>query len=492
MRVLVALWTAVVGALLFNLAPTAFAQDTLWTRTYGGVDRDVCNCVRQTVDGGYVLAGLTDDYYGPFDAQYYLVKVDQFGDTLWSRKYGGDSYEEAHCVDVTSDGGYILAGDTYSYGAGHADFYLVKTDALGDTLWTSVHGSPGFDKARSVQQTTDGGYIVGGWISPEGLNPDVYLVKTDEYGDVVWTRTYGGSANDYGRSVRQTTDGGYVIAGGTYSFGAGGWDVYLVKTDSSGDTLWTRTYDGDNRDGARSVEQTADGGYILAGYANYVFNPPYEHYSDLFLVKTDSNGTAEWSRMFSWGQEQRGHSVLQSGDGGYVVAGYFIAEMFGAVHFYVMKTDDRGTPMWVRTYGGDGSGAANSIVESADGGYAAGGGAYSFGAGRGDAYLVRIDESGTPVEERVFDTPARFSLSQNYPNPFNIRTSMQFHLPQAASVLLEVYNVLGERVVTLMNERQQPGFKSLSWDASDVSSGLYFYKLTAGDFTETKRMMLVK
>jgi hypothetical protein len=249
--------------------------DTVWTRTYGGSSSDWANCVQQTADGGYIVAGATWSF-GAGSRDFYLVKTDGQGDTLWTRTYGGSDEDIAYCVQQTADGGYIVAGHTYSFGAGYRDFYLVKTSNQGDTLWTRTHGESTDDVAYSVQQTTDGGYIVAGmW-----RNSHFYLEKTNPLGDTLWTHTYGGGW-DIAYSVQQTADGGYIAAGWTRSFGEVNGDVYLVKTNGLGDTLWTRTYGGINHDEARSVQQTADGGYIVAG-STYSFG---DASGDFWLVR---------------------------------------------------------------------------------------------------------------------------------------------------------------------------------------------------------------
>jgi hypothetical protein len=255
-----------------------------WWRTYGGTSLDEGCSVQQTVDGGYIIAGLTQSFgAGGYDV--YLVKTDAAGDTQWTRTYGGTSYDNGYSVQQTSDGGYVIAGRTYS---GSFDVYLIKTNPSGDTLWTRTYGGTNYDEGFSVQQTSDGGYIIAGYTLSSGAGGiDVYLIKTNASGDALWTRTYGGTDVDYGSSVQQTSDGGYIIAGGTRSFGAGYDDVYLIKTNASGDTLWTRTYGGTSEDDGNSVQQTADGGYIIAGNAN---SYSIQGDDDVYLVKTDANG----------------------------------------------------------------------------------------------------------------------------------------------------------------------------------------------------------
>jgi hypothetical protein len=167
--------------------------------------------------------------------------------------------------------------------------YLVRTDANGETLFTRTFGGTNYDYAGAVQQTVDGGYIVTGYTYSYGAGSmDVYLIRTDAYGETLWTRTFGGTETDQGFAVQQTTDGGYIVAGYTYSLGAGGPDAYAIKTDANGDSLWTGTYGSRLTEAGRSVQQTTDGGYIITGYTNY----PGARGYDVYLVKTDSLGGA--------------------------------------------------------------------------------------------------------------------------------------------------------------------------------------------------------
>ena len=172
----------------------------------------------------------------------------QIIDTVWTKTFGGDVNDYGYSVQQTDDGGYIIVGNINDWlGLRMGDVYLIKTDYLGDTLWTKTFGRINSEVGHSVQQTTDGGYIVGGATSSEDTTIhiyDVYLIKTDSLGDTLWTKTYGGDGLEEGLSVQQTTDGGYIVVGETSSYGAGNTDVYLIKTDSLGDTLWTKTYGG--------------------------------------------------------------------------------------------------------------------------------------------------------------------------------------------------------------------------------------------------------
>ncbi|MBU1983101.1 T9SS type A sorting domain-containing protein [bacterium] len=377
---------------LFATMISSFAQapDTLWTHTYGGSWYDEAHSVQQTTDGGYIVAGCTEPL-GEGEVDFYLVKTDSQGDTLWTHTYGGSNSEEAYSIRQTADGGYAVAGWTTSFGAGDYDFYLVKTNGQGDTLWTRTYGGSSYDIARSIQPTTDGGYILAGYTASFGAgtpsSPNFQVVKTNGQGDTLWTRTYGGSDYDMAYSIQQTTDGGYIVAGSTRSVGGIYLDFYLVKTDSQGDTLWTRTYGGSRYDEAYSVQQTDDGGYIMAGWTD-----SFGAYSqDFYLVKTDSEGNTQWTRIYGGSDSEEAYSVQQAFDGGYIVAGYTASFGAGVRDFYLVKTNSQGDTLWTRTYGGNGYDVARSTSPTDDGGYVVAGSIYYLDSYTTDFYLVKTE-----------------------------------------------------------------------------------------------------
>jgi len=264
--------------------------DTSWTKMYGGLGKDVVGySLQQTTDGGYVITGSIWTIGNGKDV--HLIKTDNFGDTLWTKSYGRCDNEIGYSVQQTTDSGFIITGVTNSCESDttRSHVYLIKTDSNGDTLWTKIYRENDYDVGHSVRQTTDGGYIIAGETSSwwgEDIH-DVYLIKTDHNGDTLWTRTLGGESSDEGHSVQQTTDGGYIITGSTDLIGSGysTYDVFLLKTDLNGDTLWSKTFGGEDTDIGRSVKQTTDGGYIITGWTF-----PNTNYADLYLIKTDENG----------------------------------------------------------------------------------------------------------------------------------------------------------------------------------------------------------
>jgi len=267
--------------LLWSVNIFAQAPDTLWTRTYGGAESDASYSVQQTTDDGYIIAGWTNSF-GAGNSDVYLIKTDENGDTIWTKTYGGTEYDEVNEVQKTSDGGYIIAGGTYSFSAGNCDVYLIKTDADGDTVWTKTYGGIHGDYAYSVRQTSDGGYIIIGGTHPTGLEMgDVYLIKTDMNGDTIWTKIYEHDGYDYAYSVQQTSDNGYIFVCNLNYV-----DINLTRTDENGDTIWTKIYGGADRDFAYSVQHTTDGGYIVAGYT-FSFGVGN---NDVYLIKVLPEG----------------------------------------------------------------------------------------------------------------------------------------------------------------------------------------------------------
>ena len=375
-----------ITAVLTICASAAAQPDTLWTKTFGGSSDDFGNCVQQTSDGGYIIAGNTSSY-GAGGSDVYLIKTDASGIEQWTKTFGGSGGETGFSVQQTSDGGYIIVGTTYSYGTGDNGVYLIKTDVNGDTSWTKTLGGSDDDYGYSVQQTADGGYIIAGYTNSYGAgNSDVYLIKTDTEGNQQWYRTFGGSLQDYGYSVRQTSDGGYIIAGEIYSLPTGGPNVLLIKTDVNGNEEWYQTFGGSGWDYGESVQQTSDGGYIITGWTYSYGAGLY----DVYLIKTDANGNEQWYQTFGGSENDKGYSVQQTSEGGYIIAGYTESYSVGWSDVYIIKTDALGNQQWYKTFGGIYKDIGYSVQLTSEGGYIVAGFTESFGAGNSDIYLIRL------------------------------------------------------------------------------------------------------
>jgi hypothetical protein len=458
----------VMAALAVLLWPSRSSGSPItFERTYGGADDDDCDWVRQTDDGGYIMVGHAIS----FGTECWLVKTDQHGDTQWTRTFGGPK-SWGGAVEQTADSGYIIVGCTGSLDT-LGDAWLVKTDARGDTLWTRTYGGPLYDGVAAVALTTDGGYVaVGNTESFSADSSDVWLVRTDSGGDTSWTRTFGGMNYDDGYSVQQTNDGGYIIAGTTWSYGAGGADVYLVKTDTAGDTQWTRTFGGSLDDYGLCARQTRDGGYIVGGWTmSYPDSSTY-----VWLIKTNANGDTLWTRKIGdvsgWAY---GGPIEQLDDGGYITTGGVARDFYDV---YLVRTDSNGDTLWTRTFGGSNLDGGYAVQATRDGGFIVGGQTYSLGAGRSDYYLIKTDANGNAaVAEPKAPLPRRatFALSCA-PTPF--RSSTVLHLATGphdhSAIHLRIYDVQGRLVRTLALNRESQAV----WDGRDrggrsLPSGTY-------------------
>ena len=474
----------------------AQAPDTLWTKTYGGLETDYGVCVELTSDGDYAILGMTRSFgAGSYDV--WLIKTDSLGDTLWTRMYGESESDYGYAVQQTSDDGYIIVGATWSYGSGLGDVWLIKTDSLGNILWSKIFGGSDTDYGKSVCQTTDGGYIIAGFTLSFGTGYyDVWLIKTDANGDTLWTRTYGGTNLDVGEIVRETSDGGYIIGAHTNSFGPTQ-DIWLIKTDKGGDTLWTKIYNLPQSEAISSVQQTMDGGYIIAGQT-YVF-PTVQ--PDGLLIKTDPSGEVSWIKTYDYDLGDAFNSVQQTTDGGYIIAGFTGGSNSpgdsAKPDVWIIKTDSLGDTLWTRTYGRrTGDEVATSVRQTSDERYIVVGHTNSFGSGDNDIWLIRLG-SETEVSEYCRNNTKIFPVFRIYPNPFTNSILVEYQLNRSTNVEITIYNSLGQKIITLVNRNESTGFHRVIWDGHDhqgkkLAGGVYFCRFRVGDYTTIKRVCLVR
>lgn len=364
--------------LMIFFSQCSFGQIT-FQKTYGAASIEYSAFSQETADGGYIICGVTFSFG---DGDVYLVKTNQNGDTLWTKTYGGINNDRANSVHQTVDGGYILAGSTFTYGCCDSKGYLIKINANGGINWTKTY-EYNFEAISSIKQTTDGGYIMAG-LSTIGSN-NCYLIKSDSNGTVLWAKTYGGIAKDEASSVQETNDGGYIITGQTNSFGTGASDCLLIKTDVNGNILWSKTYGGISSDYANSVQQTLDGGFIIAG----VTQSYGAGSTDCLVIKTDSNGNIFWSKTYGTVNTNNANYIEQTNDGGYIIVGSNDYDV------YLIKTKSNGEPVWTKSYGGSGYDVGISVHQTADGGYIIGGWkSDSVSFQNIDFYLIKTDSNG--------------------------------------------------------------------------------------------------
>jgi regulation of enolase protein 1 (concanavalin A-like superfamily) len=381
------------GILLFVLVSFLFvgsgrASSMMWDQTYGGQKTESAEALIQTSDGGFVMAGYTLSFGNGFE-DFWVVRTDAFGNQEWNHTYGGLDFDRAQVVIETIDGGYAIAGYTVSPNEVDYDCLLVKTDSQGNMIWNQTYGGDDWDVAYSLIQSSDRGYVLVGYTQSFGNgSADFFLIKTDEQGRMEYTRTYGGESYDFATSFVRSSDGGYVLTGST---GSGtSTDCMIIKTDGEGNELWRRIFGGNDYDRANSVVVTSDGGFALAGYtASYG-----EGVADFWLVKTDGLGNPLWNKTFGYSDYDRAFSLVQTADGGYALAGYGTRD----VDFLLVKTDSSGNMIWNQTYGGGLYDEAHALVSTLDGGYALAGFTNSFGPGWSGFWLVKTNEYGIVPE----------------------------------------------------------------------------------------------
>ena len=447
MRVLVVFCTLMICAPGFLNAQRVY--DTLWTRTYGGGELDKGSAIELAYDGGYVIAGETRSF-GPGPLGIYLIKTDSGGNVMWSQTYGGSQYDYALAVKETADSGYILAGVTNSFGAGYRDLYLIKTDSVGDTLWTRTHGGSDNDVGAAVLQAQDGGYVVlGTTYSYSAGSGDVWLVKTDPSGNAVWDQSYGGVDSDAGWDLQPTSDGGYIIAGQTRSFGAGNFDVYLIKTNAFGDTLWTGAYGGIGDDRGFSVCEYA-GGYLVAGYTTSLGGSG----EDMYLIGVDSIGNQLWSETYGGGYNDRAKSICE-GHYSHILLGSTESYGGGGADLYVLEVNPyNGYVYWSGVYGGiaDEEGAAMHLETTAEYEqyFTVTGYTESFGAGIEDVWLLKF------IWMNNIDETTERHVSQ----AINVPTVVSGIIKLPGGVTYDLYDVTGRKMT-----------------AADPVPGIYFLEI---------------
>jgi predicted secreted protein len=310
----------------------------------------------------------------------------------WSRTYGGLYTDGAESIVCTSDAGYAIIGTTHSFGAGAFDVWLIKTDKSGSVQWNKTYGGASYDRVLSLVLTSDGGYALAGHTNSFGVGyDDFWLVKTDSAGNMQWNKTYGYWSAEYARSLVQTSDGGYAIAGYTYSIGAGGSDSWLVKTDASGNMQWNATYGVVDYDYGECVIQTEDEGYAIASWT-LCFDGGQ---NDSRLVKIDAEGNIQWNATFGEdSSDDRVWDLVKSDDSGYAIAGATQSLGAGGWDFWLVRINANGSILWNKAYGGIGLDMAFSLIQTGDRGYMLAGVTTSQGAGDNDFWLVKTDAAG--------------------------------------------------------------------------------------------------
>lgn len=453
------------------------------TRVYGGEGYDFGAEVIQTTDGGYLIAGSSSSFDNDLSSQVLVFKTDQWGNVEWRKSLGGEFADQAESMVESADGNLLVAGFTETVNSTY-QFYALKLTTEGDTIWTRHYGGSEWDFCRQVAALPDGGFALFGQTYSYGAGEgDFYLVRIDSQGDTLWTKTYGGAFDESGESIALAADGGYFLAGVTESFGAGGKDMYVVRTDAAGDTLWTKTFGGVEDDYCYAVAATADGGYVLGGGT---FNLTPEK-ADFILRKED--GTQQWVKTESkLGDNFLTDVIIEPGTQNVTAVGFLTeSDEFGGVDSRILRYGADG--VWNNVAKNHGTAAFDKIVDvklTADGGYVMLGTTQGYLNRFDDIWMVKTDNQG-------FGVPATLAVNevnvgsetfavQVAPNPVSTNAALMIDGYEVISkafrnpLQLKVYNALGT-LVHVQNIRSG----NAPLELNDVAAGILSYQLIAGN-----------
>jgi uncharacterized delta-60 repeat protein len=383
------------------ISPSFAAPSGGWAATYDVAYRDNADSIQQTSDGGYIVAGETTtlNAEGKEMIDLLVLKLRADGTVEWRKSYGGSRWDSASSIQQTSDGGYVAAGFTSSFGVETRNCWVLKLSSDGTVEWQKTYGGYGWDGANSIQQTGDGGYIVAGVTGSFGEALAFWVLKLGSDGTVEWQKSYGGSDQEMAHSIRQTGDGGYIVAGMTMSFGAGAYtyDFLVIKLRQDGTVEWGKTYGGDSEDWGSSILQTGDGGYLVTG-GTASFIPGRD---DAWVLKLRPDGTVEWQKSYGTreGDGAWASAIEETGDGGYIIAGWtslWIDDINNEVRdILVLKLRPDGSVEWHRTYDVDGYDCAESVKQTDDGGYIVGGRTGPSASGKKDLFVLKLKSDGS-------------------------------------------------------------------------------------------------
>jgi len=463
----------------FQFIKTDASGNVLWTKTVGGAGIDWGYSLIQSSDKGLVMVGYTKSF-GMGNDDVYVVKLDSIGNTLWTRTIGGTQNEVGTSIVQTLDGGYVIAGNTKSYGAGNNDTYIIKLDAAGNLAWTKTIGGPGNDSfllGTSIIQTSDSGYAVAGCAQFDSQGLDLYLIKLNQNGNLVWTKSVGGSAVEEPAEIVETSDKSYVIAGRTGSFGAS--ELYLVKFNSTGSLIWTKTYNPGGLSTCSGMCKTDDQGFVLIGKTNV-----FGGYYDAYMIKVDSVGSFQWSRGIGSSDGQvtvEPSKIIQSTDGGFAFCGgtrtFTNGPTFMSAYFAKLDANGNGCCMIAENTGTVGAGGSLNLT----GGTASSGGTVSSGGSSASAgsltticYAVGINEMVSSVQMQIGPNPL---VDQMY-------LKIERNLDHAS---MKVYNSIGKVVKELTNLNGD----NFILNRENLTNGFYLITLTEGEKVIGSKKLIV-
>lgn len=469
-------------------APAQTGPDVEWVSYFGGGGNDRFRALVREDDGGFLAVGS----YNPSDTtngELYLVRADAEGGLLWERTHSSGAVEKAKGVDRMPDGGYVVAGYMIPDGLVNSDALVLRFDADGQLLWTVTYGGPAESNFAFRARSVHDGIIVSGITRTTPFEQrDAFLLKLTPDGETVWSQTYGGPMCERATALEVTSDGGYLIGGLTCSMGAGGTDAWLVRTTAQGLMLWQQAYGGAGDEELYGLRLLPGGDVLFAGRTGSSYD---NSDSDVYVVRTDSEGALldEFSyglpHANEWAQDIRfagGHFVIAGGANRFAMGSQVL----------LIGITPHGDLLWVETFGGEGEDEAYAIDRLPGEGFIVGGVASPNPGLPGDPFLMRLTPEGGTGVDGVPAAAGEWRLGDVYPNPFNGSATVMFTLPAPANVRLALYDLLGRPVAVLGDGPFPAGTSRFAIDATALPSGSYFLRAAGGGLSATRRVTVVR
>lgn len=465
---------AVALLMFFSSFSFCLRAEKVWDKRTGGTKDDSGRDVEITSDNGYIVVGNTESFGAGMD-DIYVLKFDKDGNQQWTKTFGGALRDNAYSIAKTNDGNFMIAGATESWGAGYFDVYLLKIKENGDTLWAKTFGGGGNDIPREIQKTSDGGFIIAGLADVSGKGTEGFLTKLTADGNVQWTKYYGGTKDDKLYSVKQTADGGFIALGQTMSYGNSP-DVYMVKTDVGGNEQWHKVLGEDlKEEEGQFIQISKDGGYIFCADQN---EDGEENY-DVWVAMTDASGNIKWSKTFG-GEAKDVVKMIVPINGGNTWLVGAITRSFGLVNpdMYLIKLDSNGNTYWTQTFGYDFHEHCYGVRVDPSGGYIAVGHSDN-GGNLLDVYLVKLTDKLNGIAESM-----NIDQSINiYPNPAS--ENMYISLTEPGFDLIQVVDMQGKMIYqeNLIGNTSSLNIKGLA-------KGAYFLQISGKGKADRKTFIV--
>ncbi len=477
--------------MLLVLVPAFLWAGLTFQKTFGGLDADVAYGVAELPDGNYLIVGYTQSFNG-VGLDGYMVKMSPHGTAIWEKTYDTGIYELFHGCAATSDGGAMIVGYQKLQENDPKDLLLVKINAQGAVQWSKTYGGSDNDSGWDIAPTPDGNFVISGTTASFGHGgKDVWVLKVDANGDTLWTATFGASGDDEGRACAVDASGHIYVSAKSYLLFSP--DMYMIQVNPDGSTGWLKSISSSGWTEGYGV-CVAGNEPVFAGYGYW--GSGYSH--DFFMVHLNAAGDTVCTFHGGGGDDDYAFSIYPTSDGGFIMAGKTFS-MGGWVKGMLIKVKN-GNAIWMEAYGGDDEDILWDVIETSDHFYLAVGSTESSGAGNSDVFVVKTDTAGqfSGIGAGNVPLPRKYALKQNYPNPFNPTTYITFTLPTAQTARIDIYSALGQKIASLGNRFYAAGTHRVMWDGCDfrgrpLPSGVYFYRLVAnGQVKATQKMVLMR